>query len=131
MEGKKNFKIGDKINTNIYEYDELNIKHTKPIKGTVTQITKHFVVIDNGKFKECFKYSVFTPSKTEPDIAAYDQSLGSYQDEIVENCIEDLNTNGKGFVFNMKQVEMVVNSGKIKVSYIIKQDDGMIYFQKI
>lgn len=131
MLSQRNFKIGDEINTNIYEYDELNIKHTELVKGTVTQITKHFVVIDNGKFKECFKYSVFTPSEAEPDTSAYDQSLGSYQDEIVENCIEDLNTNGKGFVFNMEQVEMAVNSGKIKVSYIIKQDDEMIYFQKI
>lgn len=131
MLSQKNFKIGNEINSNIYEYDELNIKHTKLVKGTITQTTKYFVVIDNGKFKECFKYSVFTPSEDEIDSSAYDQSLESYQDEIVENCIEDLNTNGEGFVFNMEQVEMVINSGKIKVSYIIKQDDDLIYFQKI
>lgn len=53
---KDYFKLGEEIEKKIYNYDDQGNEYCKTIKGKVFQITNHFVVIDNGFYKEAFKY---------------------------------------------------------------------------
>lgn len=57
------FKVGEKIKMNVYEYDEEGLENSRLIKGLVHQITKYFVVVDNGFYKECFAYNEFEREK--------------------------------------------------------------------
>ena len=54
---KNNFILGENIITRIYSYDDQGTEYSREIKGKICQITNDFVVIDNGKYKESFKYS--------------------------------------------------------------------------
>lgn len=128
---QENFELGENINNKIYDYDEFNIKHTRKIEGKVYQITKNFVVIDNGKYKECFKYSQFEEDNKEISPRNYDQYLDYYRDDIVEDCIEDFKTKGEGFVFSLEQLAKVVgNSGMKNSDFIVRQENGITFIKK-
>lgn len=127
---KENFELGKDINSKIYDYDEYNVKHTREINGKVYQVTRNFVVIDNGKYKESFKYSQFEPNNVDLNPKNYAQYLEYYKDEIVNDCIENFKNKGKGFVFNFEQLKKVINSGEINSGYSMKQEDGIIYIIK-
>lgn len=129
MLSQKNFKIGNNIEETIYEYDENNVEHRKTIIGKIFQTTKYFAVIDNGKYKECFRYSQFSPCYNITG-RTVDKELEEYQDDIVEDCIENFNEMGKGFVFNLEQLEKVINSNKLKGEYGITEEDKIIYISK-
>ena len=77
---KNNFILGENIITKIYSYDDQGTEYSREIKGKICQITNDFVVIDNGKYKESFKYSEFekcTPGNIENE--PYDLSLETYK----------------------------------------------------
>ena len=54
---KNEFKLNENVELIIYSYDDNGTEYTRNIIGKVCQITPSFIVIDNGKYKESFKYS--------------------------------------------------------------------------
>lgn len=130
MNNQESFKIGDEIQEKIYDYDEYNIEHINNIKGKVYQVTKDFVVIDNGKYKECFKYSQFNPKDKEEYRGSYDQQVEDYHNDIVNECIENINNTGEGYVFSLEQLREVMASDKIKSDYKLANKNGIFYIFK-
>ena len=54
---KEDFKLGESVQLNTYSYDDQGNEYTREVKGKVCQITNSFIVLDNGNYKESFKYS--------------------------------------------------------------------------
>lgn len=136
MMRKENFILGENIITRIYSYDDQGTEYSREIKGKICQITNDFVVIDNGKYKESFKYSEFercTPGNIENE--PYDLSLETYKEDIIQNCIEDVTKKGNGFVFTKEEADKVVEYIEtINVEnnkYIVNQKDGIYEISKI
>lgn len=128
---KDYFKLGEEIEKKIYNYDDQGNEYCKTIKGKVFQITNHFVVIDNGFYKEAFKYSEFQPDTPfETNEAPYDLSLESYSQDIIKECIEKLNKNQKGTVFNLNQLNQVINLYFEDKDYIVEEDSNIFYIRK-
>lgn len=134
MYSKNNFKLGQEIDLVAYSYDDRGTEYLKTVNGKIYQITDDFIVVDNGYFKESYKYEEFSPSvpyctNGEP----YDLSLQSYSDDVVDNCIEDLEKRGMGFVFNKEQLEKATKILKEKniSSEICFKENGSIYLKKI
>ncbi len=133
MYNKNDFELGQEIDKTVYSYDDQGNEYSKKVMGKICQITNDFVVIDNGKFKESYKYSDFSKctamdTKGEP----YDLSLQSYSDDVVNNCIEDLEKTDKGFVFNQEQLEKVLrnfNGKNINID-IYSTENGTINLKK-
>lgn len=133
---KENFILGDNISTRIYSYDDQGTEYSREIKGKICQITNDFVVIDNGKYKESFKYSEFercTPGNIENE--PYDLSLETYKEDIIQNCIDDITKKGSGFVFTKEEADKVIEYIEtINVEnnkYIVNQKDGIYEISKI
>lgn len=60
---KNGFKLNQNVDLIVYNYDDSGVEYIRNISGKVCQITESFIVIDNGKYKECFKYSELYPQK--------------------------------------------------------------------
>ncbi len=107
---KNEFKLNENVELIIYSYDDNGTEYTRNIVGKICQITPNFIVIDNGKYKESFKYCELYPQqnkvmKGEP----YDLSIDNYKEDIVLQCLNDINRKGKGFVFTKEQLDKVLN----------------------
>lgn len=107
---KNGFKLNQNVDLIVYNYDDSGVEYIRNISGKVCQITESFIVIDNGKYKECFKYSELYPQKHkivkgEP----YDLSIDNYKEDVINTCLLELEKKGKGFVFTRKQIEEVQN----------------------
>lgn len=133
---KNDFILGENIKFDIYEYDDRGTEYIKTKEGKVIQKTNSFVVIDNGKYKESFKYSEFercTPGNIENE--PYDLSLETYKEDIIRNCIDDVTKKGNGFVFTKEEADKVVKYIEtINVEnnkYIVNQKDGIYEISKI
>lgn len=128
---KRDFILGENIIINIYKYDDQGKEYVKEIKGKVIQITNDFVVIDNGKYKESFKYSEFNKKEScflnnEP----YDLSLKTYETDIINQCLSDFYNGETGYVFNKRQLEKVFE--KIgSSSCFFYEEDNIYYIKKV
>lgn len=131
MLSKENFKINEKVeDLKIYRYDDQNNEYIRKVNGTIYQITDNFIVIDNGKFKESFQYSELCPSENNEVIEPYDTSLETYEDNIVEECLEDVNNGKKGKLFTIEQLNKFMALTKSQ-NYHIMSEDSIIYIEKI
>lgn len=128
---KNEFKLNENVELTIYNYDDNGTEYTKIVSGRICQITPNLVVIDNGKYKESFKYCELYPQqnksvKGEP----YDLSVDNYREDIITQCLWGLKKKGKGFVFTKKQLDKVINrvpSGK----YTTRKGNGIYIIEKI
>lgn len=128
---KNEFKLNENVELIIYSYDDNGTEYTRNIIGKVCQITPSFIVIDNGKYKESFKYCELYPQqnkvmKGEP----YDLSINTYKEDIITQCLYELKKKGKGFVFTKKQLDKVLN----RVSngrYTTRKGEGIYIIEKI
>lgn len=128
---KNEFKLNENVELIIYSYDDNGTEYTRNIVGKICQITPNFIVIDNGKYKESFKYYELYPQqnkvmKGEP----YDLSIDNYKEDIVLQCLNDINRKGKGFVFTKEQLDKVLN----RVSngrYTTRKGEGIYIIGKI
>lgn len=93
MNYKEDFKLGEDVDLTIYEYDDQGNESSKTVKGKVYQITNSFLVIDNGKYKESFKYSQLEKNYNGniPNGEPYDLSLQAYSDDVVAECLDMVN----------------------------------------
>lgn len=128
-----NFKIGEEVNLKVYDYDEDGNESSKEIRGKVYQITNDFVVIDNGYYKESFKYSEFKRDESKVnDNDPYDLSIKSYSQDITNKCVEDIKNEGKGIVFNKEQLGVVLEKlANDKILYSVVPNERIFYIKKI
>lgn len=127
---RDDFKLGENVELSTYNYDDQGNEYKRRIKGIVIQITNSFIVIDNGHYKESFKYSEFTkctPGNIENQ--PYDASLENYSQDIITQCIKNIMSNKEGIVFNNEQLEQVFSSIN-KKDYKVKEIDGIFYINK-
>lgn len=126
---KNDFILGENIKFDIYEYDDRGTEYIKTKVGKVIQKTNSFVVIDNGKYKESFKYSQFekcTPGNVDGE--PYDQCLENYKGDVINKCLEDFKNVGEGYVFNFDQLNEVIR--KIATNKFITREENNIYYIK-
>ena len=128
---ENNFILGENVVFTIYEYDEDNNEKSKEIKGKVYFKNNSFVTIDNGYYKESYKYCQMNKIKEKDTIGdSYDLSLETYQEDIVENCIEDVLKGKEGFVFNYEELNQVIKRIK-SVKFITREEDNIFYIKII
>lgn len=128
---KEDFKLGESVQLNTYSYDDQGNEYTREVKGKVCQITNYFIVLDNGNYKESFKYCDFqkcTPGTVENE--PYDLSLESYSEDIISNCIRDITSGKEGIVFNNEQLDKVFSKVN-KKHYSVKRANEIYYINKI
>ena len=128
---KEDFKLGESVQLNTYSYDDQGNEYTRKVKGKVCQITNSFIVLDNGNYKESFKYCDFqkcTPGTVENE--PYDLSLESYSEDIISNCIRDIMSGKEGIVFNNEQLDEVFSKVN-KKHYSVKRANEIYYINKI
>ena len=128
---KEDFKLGENVQLITYSYDDQGNEYTRKVKGKVCQITNSFIVLDNGNYKESFKYCDFqkcTPGTVENE--PYDLSLESYSEDIISNCIRDITSGKEGIVFNNEQLDKVFSKVN-KKHYSVKRANEIYYINKI
>ena len=128
---KEDFKLGESVQLNTYSYDDQGNEYTREVKGKICQITNYFIVLDNGNYKESFKYCDFqkcTPGTVENE--PYDLSLESYSEDIISNCIRDIMSGKEGIVFNNEQLDKVFSKVN-KKHYSVKIANEIYYINKI
>ena len=128
---KEDFKLGESVQLNTYSYDDQGNEYTREVKGKICQITNYFIVLDNGNYKESFKYCDFqkcTPGTVENE--PYDLSLESYSEDIISNCIRDIMSGKEGIVFNNEQLDKVFSKVN-KKHYSVKRANEIYYINKI
>ena len=128
---KEDFKLGESVQLNTYSYDDQGNEYTREVKGKICQITNYFIVLDNGNYKESFKYCDFqkcTPGTVENE--PYDLSLESYSEDIISNCIRDITSGKEGIVFNNEQLDKVFSKVN-KKHYSVKKANEIYYINKI
>lgn len=128
---KEDFKLGESVQLNTYSYDDQGNEYPREVKGKVCQITNSFIVLDNGNYKESFKYCDFqkcTPGTVENE--PYDLSLESYSEDIISNCIRDITSGKEGIVFNNEQLDKVFSKVN-KKHYSVKRANEIYYINKI
>lgn len=128
---KEDFKLGESVQLNTYSYDDQGNEYTREVKGKICQITNYFIVLDNGNYKESFKYCDFqkcTPGTVENE--PYDLSLESYSEDIISNCIRDITSGKEGIVFNNEQLDKVFSKVN-KKHYSVKRANEIYYINKI
>ena len=128
---KNEFKLNENVELIIYSYDDNGTEYTRNITGKICQITPSFIVIDNGKYKESFKYcELYSQQNKVMKGEPYDLSIDNYKEDIVLQCLNDINRKGKGFVFTKEQAEEVkshLKNGK----FISRKSDKTIVIEKI
>lgn len=128
---KDDFKLGENVQLITYSYDDQGNEYTREVKGKICQITNYFIVLDNGNYKESFKYCDFqkcTPGTVENE--PYDLSLESYSEDIISNCIRDITSGKEGIVFNNEQLDKVFSKVN-KKHYFVKRANEIYYINKI
>ena len=128
---KDDFKLGENVQLITYSYDDQGNEYSREVKGKICQITNYFIVLDNGNYKESFKYCDFqkcTPGTVENE--PYDLSLESYSEDIISNCIRDITSGKEGIVFNKEQLDKVFSKVN-KKHYSVKRDNEIYYINKI
>ena len=128
---KEDFKLGESVQLNTYSYDDQGNEYSREVKGKICQITNYFIVLDNGNYKESFKYCDFqkcTPGTVENE--PYDLSLESYSEDIISNCIRDITSGKEGIVFNNEQLDKVFSKVN-KKHYSVKKANEIYYINKI
>lgn len=128
---KDDFKLGENVQLITYSYDDQGNEYPREVKGKVCQITNYFIVLDNGNYKESFKYCDFqkcTPGTVENE--PYDLSLESYSEDIISNCIRDITSGKEGIVFNNEQLDKVFSKVN-KKHYSVKRVNEIYYINKI
>ena len=128
---KDDFKLGENVQLTTYSYDDQGNEYSREVKGKICQITNYFIVLDNGNYKESFKYCDFqkcTPGTVENE--PYDLSLESYSEDIISNCIRDITSGKEGIVFNNEQLDKVFSKVN-KKHYSVKRANGIYYINKI
>ena len=127
---KNEFKLNEYVDLIVYNYDNNGTEYTKVASGKVCQITNDFIVINNGKYKESYKY-VELCSQKHKDIKGepYDLSIDNYMEDIITQCLKQLNKKGKGSVFTKEQVENVIErAGNGK--YNVRTSNGIYIIEK-
>lgn len=128
---KDDFKLGENVQLITYSYDDQGNEYSREVKGKICQITNYFIVLDNGNYKESFKYCDFqkcTPGTVENE--PYDLSLESYSEDIISNCIRDITSGKEGIVFNNEQLDKVFSKVN-KKHYSVKKTNEIYYINKI
>lgn len=128
---KDDFKLGENVQLTTYSYDDQGNEYSREVKGKICQITNYFIVLDNGNYKESFKYCDFqkcTPGTVENE--PYDLSLESYSEDIISNCIRDITSGKEGIVFNNEQLDKVFSKVN-KKHYSVKRANEIYYINKI
>ena len=128
---KDDFKLGENVQLITYSYDDQGNEYSREVKGKICQITNYFIVLDNGNYKESFKYCDFqkcTPGTVENE--PYDLSLESYSEDIISNCIRDITSGKEGIVFNKEQLDKVFSKVN-KKHYSVKRANEIYYINKI
>lgn len=128
---KDDFKLGENVQLITYSYDDQGNEYSREVKGKICQITNYFIVLDNGNYKESFKYCDFqkcTPGTVENE--PYDLSLESYSEDIISNCIRDITSGKEGIVFNKEQLDKVFSKVN-KKHYSVKKTNEIYYINKI
>lgn len=128
---KDDFKLGENVQLITYSYDDQGNEYSREVKGKICQITNYFIVLDNGNYKESFKYCDFqkcTPGTVENE--PYDLSLESYSEDIISNCIRDITSGKEGIVFNNEQLDKVFSKVN-KKHYSVKRANEIYYINKI
>lgn len=128
---KDDFKLGENVQLITYSYDDQGNEYSREVKGKICQITNYFIVLDNGNYKESFKYCDFqkcTPGTVENE--PYDLSLESYSEDIISNCIRDIMSGKEGIVFNNEQLDKVFSKVN-KKHYSVKRANEIYYINKI
>ena len=55
------------------------------------QVTKDFIVLDNGVYNESFKYSeMVRQNKIQPSDEPYDLKVETYETDIINSCINSI-----------------------------------------
>ena len=57
MLDKSKFKIGENTKITVFWYDTWKGQMSKEVQGKIQQVTNEFIVINNGKYNETFRYS--------------------------------------------------------------------------
>lgn len=128
---KDDFKLGENVQLITYSYDDQGNEYSREVKGKICQITNYFIVLDNGNYKESFKYCDFqkcTPGTVENE--PYDLSLESYSEDIISNCIRDITSGKEGIIFNKEQLDKVFSKVN-KKHYSVKKTNEIYYINKI
>lgn len=124
---KEDFKLGEYIQSTVYDYDDQGIEYSRQIRGRVRQITDHFVTLDNGIYKESFNYCSFKRyDSSNLSGKPYDLSVEGYFQDVVEKCVEDIRNSKQGIVFNKAQlnkVGLMIDLSK----YDIKEQNEIYY----
>ena len=120
---KEDFKLNEYVQLTTYSYDDQGNEYSREVTGKICQITNSFIVLDNGHYKESFKYCDFQkciPGTVENE--PYDLSLESYSQDIISKCIRDIMAGKEGIVFNQEQLEKVFLSINKKYCNVEKVD---------
>lgn len=130
---KENFEVGKKVEIEIFWYDEDGNKFLKKVNGIIMQVTKDFIVLDNGFYNESFKYSeMVRQNKIQPSDEPYDLKVETYEADIVNSCINSIKKEGTGYVLNKEQQEKTIKLlCEQKIEFLCQEKDGTYYFKKI
>lgn len=130
---KENFEVGKKVEIEIFWYDEDGNKFLKKVNGIIMQVTKDFIVLDNGVYNESFKYSeMVRQNKIQPSDEPYDLKVETYETDIINSCINSIKKEGTGYVLNKEQQEKVIKMlCEQKIEFLCQEKDGTYYFKKI
>lgn len=127
---KDNFYVGEDVELKIYWHDEDGNRFSKFIKGKVIQLTNDLIIINNGFYNESFRYSELVESnEIQPENEPYDMGIENYSDDIVERCLNAINSGKRGYVFNKAQLEKVLKNIR-DINFYIQSDNKMIYIKK-
>lgn len=124
-------KVGNEVeDLKIYNYDDQGNEYIRKISGEIIQVTDKFIVVDNGKFCESFKFSELEKGNKNLDSEEpYDLSVESYSNDIVQNALEDIKKGKEGYVFNFHQVGEVIN--KLKPAQCSYREENSIFYIKV
>ena len=134
MLDKSKFKIGENTKITVFWYDTWKGQMSKEVEGKIQQVTNEFIVINNGKYNETFRYSeLINKNEIQPEREPYDLNIENYEEDVIERCLKIIKK-GKhcGYVFSIEQKEKVEDLlAKLNIKFISFIEDGIYYFKKV
>lgn len=134
MLDKSKFKIGENTKITVFWYDTWKGQMSKEVQGKIQQVTNEFIVINNGKYNETFRYSeLINKNEIQPEREPYDLNIENYEEDVIERCLKIIKK-GKyyGYVFSIEQKEKVEDLlNKLNIKFISFIEDGIYYFKKV
>lgn len=134
MLDKSKFKIGENTKITVFWYDIWKGQMSKEVEGKIQQVTNEFIVINNGKYNETFRYSeLINKNEIQPEREPYDLNIENYEEDVIECCLKMIKK-GKhyGYVFSIEQKEKVEDLlNKLNIKFISFIEDGIYYFKKV